>query len=359
MAFLYKPDWEETKQRYLAWWAHEALDRCGLAVRAPKASVPKKPLPTPSRDPETRWTDLEYYTRYFDVEFRQIYYGGEALPIWHQGYAGHTSIPVFLGAPLHLDQNTAWMEPVLTGEDLDVSHLKIDRTNKWWQFHLKELRYAVKAARGQAVVSVGAFGGSGDTLAALRGTDRLLYDLIDRPDQVRAADEYLMRMWCEVYDEFYGIIRETGEGSTCWFTLWSPGKFYAAQNDFSYMISQKMFQDIFLPVIEKQTRFLDHTVYHVDGVGAFAHVPALCDLPRLQAIQILPGAGKPSPLHYLDILKYVQKKGKNLQLSLAASEVETALSKLSARGLMIHTNCATEAEARQLLENAKKWSRDR
>ena len=24
----FKPDWEETKQRYLAWWQGEVIDRC-------------------------------------------------------------------------------------------------------------------------------------------------------------------------------------------------------------------------------------------------------------------------------------------------------------------------------------------
>ena len=78
----------------------------------------------------------------------------------------------------------------------------------------------------------------------------------------------------------------------------------------------------------------------------------------MQALQILPGAGKPSPLHYLDTLKYVQQAGKNLQLSLPAEEVETALAALSARGLFISTSCRSEAEARELLKNAARWSRD-
>lgn len=86
--------------------------------------------------------------------------------------------------------------------------------------------------------------------------------------------------------------------------------------------------DVFIPTIEMQTNFLDHSVYHVDGIGAFAHTPALCELPRLQAIQILQGAGKPSPLHYMDTLKYVQSKGKNLHITINAGEVENALENL-------------------------------
>jgi len=119
-----------------------------------------------------------------------------------------------------------------------------------------------------------------------------------------------------------------------------------------------MFSDLFLPAIERQLDFLDHAVYHVDGIEAFRHVPALCELSRLQAIQMLPGAGKPSPLHYMSVLKEVQARGKGLHISIAPEEVEAALRELSARGLFIATWCKTEAEARALLAKAERWSHD-
>ena len=167
-----------------------------------------------------------------------------------------------------------------------------------------------------------------------------------------------MDLWIEVYQTFRRITEPVTGGSTGWFELWSPGKFYAAQNDFSYNIGPDMFRELFLPVIARQTEFLDHTVYHVDGVNAFRHVDALCELPRLQALQILPGAGKPSPLHYMDVLKKVQAAGKNLHIALPCREVEAALRELSAQGLFIETRCATEAEARDLLRKAEAWSHD-
>ena len=68
------------------------------------------------------------------------------------------------------------------------------------------------------------------------------------------------------------------------------------------------------------------------------------------------GAGKPSPLHYADVLKKVQTAGKNLHITIPAEEVEHALSFLSARGLFIQASTQTEAEARALLKSAERWS---
>ncbi len=241
---------------------------------------------------------------------------------------------------------------------MHFEHLRIDENNPNYKFAVALLKKGIEEAKGKALVSIGAFGACGDTLAALRGTQRLLFDCMDRPERVKEAELFLMEMWCQHYTKMYKIIKDVDEGSTCWFPLWSPGKFYAVQNDFAYNISPKMFEKIFLPAIEKQIKFLDHAVYHVDGVGNFAHVDILLSLPQLAAIQILPGAGKPSPLYYIDLLKKVQKAGKNLWISIGSDEVRTALQNLSARGLFISTGCKTKDDALKFIENTYRWSRD-
>ena len=60
----------------------------------------------------------------------------------------------------------------------------------------------------------------------------------------------------------------------------------------------------------------------------------------------------------METLKLVQAAGKNLYITISADEVEPALAELSARGLFIQTSARTEAEARALLVNAERWSRD-
>ncbi len=211
------------------------------------------------------------------------------------------------------------------------------------------LKTAAQASEGKSIPSIGAFGGCGDDLAAVRGTEALFYDCVEQPEKVAAASLWVMDRWCEVYEDFALLVDQSRRGATCWFQLWAPDRFYAAQCDFAYNISPKMFREIFLPTLERQTRFLKYVVYHLDGVGNFVHLPAILELPGIKAIQVLPGAGKPSPLHYLDLLREVQAAGKNLVLCLPPEEIPEALSVLSARGLLIETSCRTEQEARDLL----------
>lgn len=356
----YKPDWEETQARFRTWWAHGYFGRAAIAVTAPRAEPLDAPVPPEPESPEQKHHDPDFLSLVNAYRMSRTFYGGEALPVWSDGYRGYLWLPTMLGCTAVCNWDTSWSEPCLPDPaSLDVSHARLDENDPTYRQKLRVDERAMRETPGKSIPSVGAFGGCGDTLAAMRGTEQLLIDCLERPAQVRAAEERLMDIWIEFYGRVYARLHTAAQGSTCWFALWSPGKFYAAQNDFSFNIGPEMFREIFLPVVRRQTEYLDHCVYHVDGVDAFRHVAALCELPRLQAIQILPGAGKPSPLHYLDVLRQVQAAGKNLHISIPVAEVQAALGLLSARGLFINTSCQTEADARQLLEHVEKWSVDR
>jgi hypothetical protein len=350
----YKEDWDEAKARYAAWWHREDLGRPGLWITAPREDPPDGEPPVMPEDAVQRWTDLDYVSALNEWSHSRTWFGAEAVPVWHPGYPGHVAIPTLLGCEVLLDHRTGWWQPILDGESWKLDDLRLDRQSRWWRFGEAMMAREAADCLGRCIPSIGAFGGCGDTLAAVRGTVPLLLDCCDRPELVRRTEAHLMDQWFEVWQAFYERIAAASDGgSTCWFALWAPGRFYAAQNDFSYNISPAMFRELFLPEIRRQTEWLDYTVYHVDGIGAFAHVPALCELPRLQAIQILPGAGKPSPLHYLDLLRYVQERGKNLHITIDWTEVETALKLLDRRGLFIATHCPSEAVGRELIEVAR------
>jgi len=360
MRLTHKDDWEETMERLRLWWKHEYFGRCALAVTAPRDNPTKQPAPPHPTTVREMWYDLDAIAARNEYEFSRVFYGGEAIPMWHAGYPGIAGIPTILGCPFDLDMDTGWHEPLLTDPDgFDVRELRLDENHPAYRYHFAVLTRAMRETPGKSFPSMGAFYHGGDTLAALRGTEQLLFDCIERPDMVRDAEDWLMDMWFDFYDRSYAAVDGANQGSACWMGLWAPCKTYTVSNDFSYNISTGMFCDMFLPAIERQTRFLDYSIYHVDGVGAFKHVDALCDLPQLHALQILPGAGKPSPLHFMDVLEKVQAAGKGLHITLATEEVEEALSRLSARGLLIQTWAGTQADAEELLKQAEHWSVDR
>jgi hypothetical protein len=358
-ALLYKPDWPEARQRLAAWWNREKIDRCLLTVHAPRDNCADAAYPQRPPTIQERWTTTDYLDALNEYDHRTTFYGAEAVPVWTPGNPGHVTIPTFYGCPFKLDWDTGWHEAILTGPTLDATGLKLDRTCQWWTWGDRLLQHARAASAGKSVPSMNAIFGGGDTLAMLRGTERLLMDIMDDPAAVCGAELKLMDDWMEVFGHQWGILTRDGGLATNWFGLWAPGTCYPMQCDVSYGISAQSFHECFVPALRKQAQFLDYSLYHVDGVGAFHLVPEIARIDRIRALQILPGAGKPSPLHYLDVLRQVQRLGKGLHITIGPGEVGQALDLLSSRGLCINTWAESESQARQIIELAARESVDR
>ncbi|OGO80865.1 MAG: hypothetical protein A2Y21_04185 [Clostridiales bacterium GWC2_40_7] len=363
MKLKYKPDWEKTKENYIAWWAHEDFGRCAINIKAPKDGISYEEPPRLPEKLEDRWLDLDYLKELNEYRMGRAFYGGEAVPVWNAGYPGWDTISAFLGCDVELMEETGWVNTIIDkGEIVDYNYndITLSQDNRWWVFAKELHRFAVDQAKGKAIPGIQAISGCGDILASLRGSENLLMDCTDYPEYVRKFDQHLMRIWMNTFDILYQITKDGAEGSTNFMHLWAPGKFYIPHCDFAYMISPKMFREIFLPSIQMQVEYLDYSLYHVDGIGNFPHVDALCEIPRLQAIQILPGDGKPSALYYMNILKKVQCAGKNLQIYVKADEVEAALENLSSLGLLlIVTDCQSEDQARYIIRTTEKYSKIR
>lgn len=86
------------------------------------------------------------------------------------------------------------------------------------------------------------------------------------------------------------------------------------QDDISTMISQDDYRRFVQPFIREQCQKIDYTLYHLDGVGAMHHLPALLEIEELNAIQWTPGVGEPqggSPKWY-DLYKKILAGGKSV-----------------------------------------------
>jgi len=359
----YRPDVLEVLERFKMWWNQEDFGRCAISILArdyPNFDEPAIELPVDIKD---RWLDFDYLKASADRRLRNTVYIAEALPVWDGGYPGHDALPTFLGCDIEFGEDTAWINPIMENGDLegyDPNDLTIDWehcNNKWFMYSQKYHAFENECAAGNSMPAMPAMGSTGDLLAHLRTTQRMLLDVVDSPEMVMKFEDRLMTLLLEQYDHYHDIHKDyCYGGSTNWMDLWAPGKHYIVSNDFSYNISTKMFEEIFLNPLLKHIRHLDYSLYHVDGIEAFRHVDMLCSIKELTGLQILPGAGKPSPLHYMDVLKKVQKAGKNLHINIAPDEVETALNNLSSKGLFIETSCTTKEEGMDILKLVEKCS---
>jgi hypothetical protein len=189
----YKEDWPQARRRIEAFWRREILDRCCVAVFAPRKTSNLPPFPElqwgpwlggldeiPDSDHAaiTRWwTDPEQNYRRLITWFENTYFGGEAIPATYVDW-GAMALAACFGSPARFTKTTVWYDAVI--EDLDAWQWQFDpETNPFWQKILEIQRCLIDRNRGRYFLGKPGLGNAADVLSLMRGMDRLALDLID------------------------------------------------------------------------------------------------------------------------------------------------------------------------------------
>jgi hypothetical protein len=349
----YKDDWEQAQARLLAWWQCEVIDRACIQVYAPRAGVQPSPPPVPTSE-EARWTDIDYVVAAQGERMRCTYFGGEAFPLFNPDL-GPDIFAAFLGAPLHFAPDTSWADPILTDWETRPP-LRLDPANHWWQLQTGLVAAGKAAGQGKWLAGIPDTHSGGDALAALRGRQALCFDLIDRPEQVEAAMAELTEMVVDVYARFYALLDWQQQGSSSgWLPTWSTGRCNVIQCDFLALISPAMAERFIMQELATQARWLDQVIYHLDGPQCICHLDWLLTIPKIHAIQWVPGAGNLPMTRWIPLLQRIQAAGRAIHISVEPREVEVCLRELKPEGLLMQTTVASEAEARDLVRRVEHW----
>lgn len=325
-------EWERIEADWQAWWAGE-LDRPILMV---DGLVPAPGLenidPFISRfSPQVPVDEvLEYYRPYLEA---QRWYGDAYPKAWLNFGAGVVS--AFLGSQVNHSTGTTWFEPLPGVESLEEIRLEYDPHNVWWQRVQHVAVAMVEQLGGQMALGMTDLGGNLDILAGLRGTQKLLVDLVEAPQQVDRLLKEISALWLRYFDELDAILTPSGRGSVCWAPLWAPSRNYMLQSDFSYMISPRMFKRFVLPDLNVMNDSLDYTFYHLDGKGELAHLDMLLAMDQLRGIQWQPGDGAPQADEWPEVLGKIRAAGKLCQIYLDPEHALRFVRENDARGFVI------------------------
>jgi hypothetical protein len=371
----YKDDWLQSKKRLEAFWnERQMIDRCCMAVFAPRKTSKLPPFPELQWGPwlgglETMdegdekaikdwWVDPQKNYERMITWFENTYFGGEAIPCTYVNW-GASAMAAFYGSPPVFKKSSVWFEPVI--DDWEEWEWKFDRkTNPSWQQTLAIVDYLIEKNDGRYFVGTPEFGCAGDLLTLMRGMDQLSIDLYEHPEQVKHAVDVLSDTWVELHELIYQKTKLINEGGVlAWMSLWAPGRHSQIACDFSSVLSPKMFKEFFVPEIHKEAEWCDYATYHLDGPAAIKHqLDTLLSLDYIDMIEWTPGTGSPPTYTaaYLPLYKKMQAAGKRLYLLAQKEEIEPLLAELSSHGLFICTQADSEEEADEILQKAEKWS---
>ena len=360
----YKADWEQTQQRFEAWWQQEIVDRVMIQAYAPKTQRNWQQHFSDSWwcsfSTVKRWVDsgfdMDLLVSEMEQRIASMYFGGDAVPRFFVNL-GPGSIAAYLGCQANFTEDTVWFGPPVIRGWSDFESLSFDRDNELWRVTKRLTEFASARAEGKFLVTLFDLTGAVDLIPWLRGTSEFCLDLIERPSRIRELRELLTEIWINCYDECYSIITEHQVGSLGALPAWSPGKTYFISCDISSLSSPAMYEEFVVPEIQALARHLDDAIYHLDGPDAVRHLDLILEVPEIRAVQFSPGVGSPGALHWIPMFHKIQDKGRSLFIHAGSGrEVEQLIAELSPKGLLIQTSCSSEQEARALVEKTHSWT---
>ena len=233
----YKEDWTETRQRFQQWWEGGLTDRPLMSVvtRREKPVEPLEPEP-PFRSAEDRYLAVEALSARHRNHFRSHRYMAEAYPFLSLDI-GPGSMATYLGSEPLFAESTVWYRPCVVDWAVHPP-LSLREDAYWYRRHREMIARAREAAGEDYLIALPDIIENIDILASLRGSQHMLLDLADCPEEVGARLRQLDALYMPCYDAFYDLVREE-DGGCCYtaFSIWGPGKTAKLQCDFNVMIS--------------------------------------------------------------------------------------------------------------------------
>lgn len=286
LGLLYREDIDDVKHRLTDWWRTADIGRPAMMLTAPRA----EPLERVEKMERVGWIDRDadrYLAYRLNLAARtcvNTHYLGEALPVISPDI-GPNGLAQFLGC-VATDHLSVWCHPCVY--DPGLFRFALNRDSPAWLFCDRLMRALQEQGQGKYLVEIPMLDMGLDCLAAMRGSETLLTDLVDRPEWVQDGLRRITGFYMEAYDYFYDRLKDKNGGFNCWL-CWAPERITHLQCDFSAMISPDMYREFMLPVLRDISFHTDFSWYHWDGEGALRHQDLFLTVPGISAVQWEPG----------------------------------------------------------------------
>ncbi|MGM9714229.1 MAG: homocysteine S-methyltransferase family protein [Prevotella sp.] len=374
---MWKENLEETKRHYIQWWNHKGLVlnmwehfQEGVAPHGPYSSEEPVHLSEALRNdygtgafnlpgspraatPEQRWFDPEWRAEYLDWYVGHSCLKADMLPVANT-QLGPGSLAAILGARLEGGEDTIWIHPDPHFSD----KLVFDKTSEAYLIHKRLLEACKRRAAGNYYVGMPDLMEGLDVLAAMKGTDKVLLDTVMQPEVLEEQLQFINNVYFEVFDELYDIIREGDEMAFCYFSLWAPAKMTKLQSDISTMISTADYRRFVQPYLREQCQKIPYTLYHLDGVGALHHLPAILEIDELKAIQWTPGVGEPQggDKKWYSLYRQILDAGKSVMCCwVTIDQLRPLLDNIGADGVHLEMDFHNEREVEQAMRIVEEY----
>jgi len=357
--FEFKPDFEAVRDRYDAWWVCEIVDRPLVSMSFLKPLEEQVPWPASAHPTlRDRWMDTDHLIAATQARMANTAFYADALPItWPN--LGPEVFSAFYGCPLVFGEDTSWSEPILEDWSSEsVARLQLDEESIYFRKLIEMTDALLEVARGRFIIGYTDMHPGGDAIAAFRDPQQLCIDMVEHPAEIKALLDRITDDFLRIYDLFYQRLSAAGMPSTSWLPAICRGKYHIPSNDFSCMVSNRMFEEVFLPGIVRECRHMNRSIYHLDGPKALRFLDTLLAIPEIHAIQWVPGAGNDDWKHWIKVYQRIQAAHKAFILYPPARDLDLLFEVLRPEGAWLALSGVDSREhAEAALRKIARWGK--
>ena len=303
--------YDQVRNTYRKWWAGE-LNRPIVPIITTDNPSVRKSSPYQTLRFSNAWDFSVTPQQLIDAQdwqFSTQRWYGDAYPFCPVTPFGAGTMAAFLGCHPVGKEDTVWFFPERENIPIEELHFEMDENNPYLRRVLNVYEEGMEKWRGQVVMGMIDIGGVMDVLASFRGTENLLMDLYDDPEEVLRCIRELQELWFKYFDKINDILAPEVRGYSMWFNLFCEKPGYIIQSDFSYMISPEMFKTFVAPELATSSERIYQCLYHMDGVGQIPHLEQLLEIDGIKGIQWVPGAGTPQDMNWDELKSRILASG--------------------------------------------------
>jgi hypothetical protein len=265
-------------------------------------------------------------------------------------------LEAMLGASVEVGPEAVWTRE--GGFDYaDLERLDFSPENPWRRKYLEFVAALADRYRGRLAVGQPILRGVSDMIACLRGSQQMVFDLYDRPEDFRR----LARACSDFFIGFVKAHQDTagpfGGGHMIeQFTLWAPDKIIRMQEDASALFSPSLYGEHLQEEDWRQASAFPYSLIHLHA-SSLHLLDRILEVDSLKCIQINKDAGGTQVEWELPYFLRVQEKGKRLLIrgKLTLEELGLIRKNLSPRGLFLQVVVEDPEETRALGEFFRPW----
>jgi 5-methyltetrahydrofolate--homocysteine methyltransferase len=265
-------------------------------------------------------------------------------------------LEAMLGIPTRVGNESIWAKE--GGFDYrETGKLNLSKDNPWRKKYLEFVsalqdRYGDRYPVGQPILR-----GTSDMVAALRGSQQMIFDLYDHPQEFQSLARACTDFFIGLVKDQLAITRPFHGGYEVEsFTLWAPGGIVRMQEDASALFSP----DLYVKYLQEEDRRIasafPYDVIHLHS-SSLHLLDRFVDVAPQKCIEINKDQGGWGVPRMLPLFKMVQSRGKKLIVrgKLDLADLELLRKGLSPRGLFLQIVIDKPEEAKRLQDFFRPW----